>query len=168
MGKLTSGWWGRGGGRWAAVALVLAAGGVALAKVYEVEAESLKVYKGPMAYYGVQGSVEKGARLETLEAKGRWLKVQLADGSTGWVLPPEEVRLPSGEVDAQYLGSTQAATIGAGLVTKGFAQGYAAKNGVEPARFEEVAEDLDRVRFDASAMDGFLSEGDLRPEGGAR
>ncbi|MBI4577561.1 MAG: SH3 domain-containing protein [Planctomycetes bacterium] len=170
MGKSSSRWRDRGGRR-AALALVFAGiglGGVALAKVYEVQAESLKVYKGPMAYFGVQGSVEKGARLESIGDKGHWLHVRLADGSTGWILPPEEVRLPSGEVDAQYLGSTQAAAIGAGLVTKGFAQGYAAKNGVEPARFEDMAEDLDRVRFDPDTLDGFLSEGSLRPAGGAR
>lgn len=43
------------------------------------------IRKGPGTRYGIAFTVENGIPFKVLEGKGKWLKVQHADGDKGWI-----------------------------------------------------------------------------------
>ena len=50
-----------------------------------VKADNCNVRSGPGTQYDVAFTVSKGIPFKVLETKGRWLKVQHADGDIGWI-----------------------------------------------------------------------------------
>ena len=50
-----------------------------------VTASALNVRSGPGVNYNVKGGIYKGNTVVILEKQGKWLKVKLSNGTTGWI-----------------------------------------------------------------------------------
>jgi len=114
----------------------------------------------PLAAGGYKARLRKGQKLGILGTQGPWKQVE-GEGLEGWVLSPAQRRLGGVNVSDAYLNSTVTATIGSGLVTKGFKDIYGRKNagGAEPTG--AVTRALEIKPFDMAEYKAFMAAGHL-------
>ncbi len=136
----------------ACAAILLLAGlsavlGQSAGETYAVPVDKLVIFKEPAPYFGSVGTAAQNEALAILEVKGKWLRVRSGAGVEGWILPPG-----SGGTVLRAASST-----GVGLVTRGFAEGYARRNNADPAALDS----LEQPKFSADELESFSREGGL-------
>lgn len=114
---------------------------------YTVPVDRLVIFKKPAPYFGSAGEAAQGEVLAVTGSRGPWLAVLSEAGVEGWILPPQE----------ETTALRAASGTGVGLVTRGFAPGYAKRHGAGPADLEF----LEAPRFEVQDLEGFADEGGL-------
>ncbi|MFT5049511.1 MAG: hypothetical protein ACI8QZ_000904 [Chlamydiales bacterium] len=114
----------------------------------------------PLASGGYKARLKQGQRLGIKGTQGLWKEVQ-GEGLEGWVLTQARRRLGGADVSDAYLNSAVTATIGSGLVTKGFKKLYGRINQQSEEGPAALAGQLESRPYDMQEYEAFMVAGKL-------
>lgn len=142
-------------------------GALALAaKVLQVQVRDGQIRQSPSFIGKIVGKAAYGQSVDILEERGDWCKVSVG-GATGWMhtssLTDQKLTLASGSGAAEGVSGKEMALAGKGFSAQVEAD-YRRSHGGDYAAIDA----MERVSYDPAALLAFLTQGGVKPEGGAR
>lgn len=156
--------------KWAfalALALCLGAGWSIAAKVMSVSVRDGQVRETPSFLGKIVGKATYGQSVDVLQEQGDWSKVTLPGGVAGWMhktaLSTDKLAMSGGSAAPGSVSGKEMALAGKGFSAEVEAD-YKRSHGGNFAAVDA----MERVSYSPSALLAFLSQGDVKPQGGAR
>ena len=156
--------------KWAfalALALCLGTGWSIAAKVMSVSVRDGQVRETPSFLGKIVGKATYGQSVDVLQEQGDWSKVTLPGGVAGWMhktaLSTDKLAMSGGSAAPGSVSGKEMALAGKGFSAEVEAD-YKRSHGGNFAAVDA----MERVSYSPSALLAFLSQGDVKPQGGAR
>lgn len=150
-----------------ALALILCGAGALAAKVMSVSVRDGQVRETPSFLGKIVGKATYGQTVDVSDEQGDWAKVALPGGASGWMhrsaLTAGKLALSSGSGASENVSGKEMALAGKGFSAQVEAD-YRRGHGGDYAAIDA----MERVSYDPPALLAFLSQGDVKPQGGAR
>ncbi|KHK00844.1 SH3 domain-containing protein [Desulfovibrio sp. TomC] len=149
------------------LALCLGTAWAIAAKVMSVSVRDGQVRATPSFVGKIVGKAGYGQSVDVLEEQGDWSKVTLSGGVAGWMhktaLSTEKLALAGGQAAPGSVSGKEMALAGKGFSAEVEAD-YKRSHGGNFAAVDA----MERAHYDAAALLAFLSQGDVKPQGGAQ
>ena len=150
-----------------ALALCLGSAWAIAAKVMNVSVRDGQIRETPSFLGKIVGKAGYGQSVDVLEEQGDWAKVTVSGGVGGWMhktaLTTGKLAMSGGSAAPGSVSGKEMALAGKGFSAEVEAD-YRRTHGGDFAAIDA----MERVHYDAPALLAFLSQGEVRPQGGAR
>ncbi len=150
-----------------ALALCLTCAVAAAAKVMSVSVRDGQVRETPSFLGKIVGKATYGQSVDVGQEQGDWAKVTLPGGVSGWMhrsaLTTGKLALSSGQGTAGGVSGKEMALAGKGFSAEVEAD-YRRSHGGDFAAVDA----MERIKYDPAQLLAFLSQGGIKPQGGAK
>ena len=150
-----------------ALALCLGTAWAIAAKVMSVSVRDGQVRETPSFLGKIVGKATYGQSVDVLEEQGDWSKVTVSGGVAGWM---HKTALTTGKLAMSGGAAAPGSVSGKEMALAG--KGFSAEVEADYKRSHggnfAAVDAMERVRYDAAALLAFLSQGDVKPQGGAQ
>lgn len=150
-----------------ALALCLTCAVAVAAKVMSVSVRDGQVRETPSFLGKIVGKASYGQNVDVGQEQGDWAKVTLPGGVSGWMhrsaLTTDKLALSSGQGTADGVSGKEMALAGKGFSAEVEAD-YRRSHGGDFAAVDA----MERIKYDSSQLLAFLSQGGVKPQGGAK
>uniref|UniRef100_I2Q5Q0 SH3 domain-containing protein n=1 Tax=Desulfovibrio sp. U5L TaxID=596152 RepID=I2Q5Q0_9BACT len=149
------------------LALTLCGVGALAAKVMSVAVRDGQVRETPSFLGKIVGKASYGQTVDVSDEQGDWAKVSVSGGPSGWMhrsaLAAGKLALSSGSGASENMSGKEMALAGKGFSAQVEAD-YRRGHGGNYAAIDA----MERQSYSPAALLAFLSQGDVKPQGGGR